>query len=59
MCDALLFVYDFSFFLCSLSTVDLFFFLKGGRGRGRGEREGEGEGEEKEPFQKFRLSFIT
>ena len=49
MCDVLLFVYDFSVFLCSLSTVDFFFFLK----------VGGGEGEEKEPFQKFRLSFIT
>ena len=41
MCDALLFVYDFSVFLCSLSTVDLFFFLKGGGegGRGGGGRE--------------------
>ena len=38
MCDALLFVYDFSVFLCSLSTVDLFFVLKGG-GKGRGKRK--------------------
>lgn len=35
VCDALLFVYDFSVFLCSLSTVDFFFFLKGGGGGGK------------------------